>query len=207
MWCHWDPVRAVGRVFLKVKSSWWPGNQRKKCFILKSCTAAPACLPWLRARASELSHPGHGDTELGRLQKRFKPLRQGLQGGGGWWTQHQCSVPGRQVPGALPKHWKIAGGEGGVAQSLCPAGAACAGGSRVPEIHPALAELVPWSQLSKSTLGFLGANREQERGGSSWQPHSATAYTGVTLRAHMNSVSIPRKRGLNPIHCTGAGFV
>lgn len=118
-----------------------------------------------------------------------------------------CSVPGRQVSGALPKRWKIAGGEGGVAQGLCPAGAARAGGGCVPEIHPALAELVPWSQLSKSILGFPGANTEQERGGSSWQPHSATACIGVTLRVHMNSVSIPRKRGLNPIQCTGTGCV
>lgn len=118
-----------------------------------------------------------------------------------------CSVPGKQVPGVLPKCWKIAGGEDGVAQSLCPAGPACAGGSCVPEFHLALAKLVPWSQLSKSILGFLGANTEQERGGSSWQPHSATAYTGVTLRVHTNSASMPRKRGLNPIHCLGSGCV
>lgn len=48
-------------VFLKLKSSWWLGNQRKKCFILKSCTADPACLPWLRARSSELGHRGTQD--------------------------------------------------------------------------------------------------------------------------------------------------
>lgn len=51
----------------------------------------------------------------------------------------QCA---RQA-GALPKYWEIAGGEGGVGQSSCPGGAACAGGSCVPEFHLALAELVP----------------------------------------------------------------
>lgn len=34
-----------------------------------------------------------------------------------------CRSLGRQVPGALPKYWEIAGGEGGVGQSSCPGGA------------------------------------------------------------------------------------
>lgn len=78
MWCHWDPARAVGCVFPKLKSSWWPGNRRKKCFIFKSCTADPACFPWLRARASELGHHGTQDMQTlnwGGSTKRFKSLR------------------------------------------------------------------------------------------------------------------------------------
>lgn len=72
----------------------------------------------------------------------------------------QCA---RQAGARRAKYWKIGGGEGGVAEFVS-CSCCC-----VPEFHPALAELVTLSQLSKSILGFPGARREEGAPGSPTQ--------------------------------------
>lgn len=72
------PSESSGLCVSQSQKQLVPGNQRKKCFILKSCTADSARFPWLGARGSELSH--HSTQDMQKLNwegstKRFKSLR------------------------------------------------------------------------------------------------------------------------------------
>lgn len=130
------------------------GEPTEEMFYLKELHGRSCPPPVAQGQGSELGH--HSTQDMQTLT--WGAPQRGLNPSGELCREEVDTAGARRG-----KCWKTGGGEGGVAQSLCPTRAE---GNCVAQFHPALAELVLWSQLSKSILGFPGARREEGAPGS-----------------------------------------